>query len=93
MDKAEKKVAAAAEELSKAERVLRHDDARGALADRFRFDASGAATHELKGEEWAVRPRALSAVPQPRLICPSSPCSPCTHAWSALCSRRARGGW
>ena len=54
-EKAENKLNLAQEELAKAERILQHDSAHAALADRFRFDESGDAAQELKDGAWVVR--------------------------------------
>jgi zona occludens toxin (predicted ATPase) len=55
VEKIEKKLAAAREELDKAEHVLQHDSTQAALAGRFRFDNSGAASEELVEGKWIVR--------------------------------------
>lgn len=55
-DKAERKLQLARDELAKAEAVLRHATTADALADRFRFDAEGTVTHELKADTWEVCP-------------------------------------
>lgn len=57
-DKAERKLQLACDELAKAEAVLQHATTAEALADRFRFDADGAPTHELKDGSWEVLPTA-----------------------------------
>lgn len=55
LDKAEKKLSMAREELTKAEAVLQFTTTQEALASRFRFDASQATvTHEHKDGEWLV---------------------------------------
>lgn len=57
-DKAERKLQLACDELAKAEAVLQHATTAEALADRFRFDADGTPTHELKDGSWEVLPTA-----------------------------------
>eukprot|EP00892_Ulva_mutabilis_P004454 jgi/Ulvmu1/2380/UM130_0013.1 len=52
VDKAERKVQLARDELAKAEAVLQHSTTAESLADRFRFDGAGAVTHELKDGTW-----------------------------------------
>ena len=54
-DKAEKRLALAKDELAKAQRVLKHASAQEALAERFRFDSEGNATHECVDGDWVVR--------------------------------------
>jgi hypothetical protein len=53
-DKGEKRLAQLCEELTKAERVLRFDSTQAALADRFRFDESGAPVQEQVDGAWVV---------------------------------------
>jgi hypothetical protein len=62
LDKAEKKLSMARDELARAEAVLRFDSTQAALAERFRFDASGTVTHEFKEGAWVVR---VPTAPQP----------------------------
>lgn len=54
LDKAEKKLSMAREELAKAETVLQFSTTQEALATRFRFSAENTVTHESKDGEWLV---------------------------------------
>lgn len=54
LDKVEKKLSMAREELSKAEAVLQFATTQEALATRFRFSADNTVTHESKDAEWLV---------------------------------------
>ena len=55
LDKAEKKLSMAREELAKAETVLQFSTTQEALATRFRFSGDNIVTHESKDGEWLVR--------------------------------------
>lgn len=54
LDKAEKKLSMAREELAKAETVLQFSSTQEALATRFQFSAENTVTHESKDGEWLV---------------------------------------
>jgi hypothetical protein len=54
LDKAEKKLSMAREELTKAEAVLQFATTQEALASRFRFSSENIVTHENKDGEWLV---------------------------------------
>lgn len=54
LDKAERKLSMAREELAKAESVLQFASTQEALASSFRFGADNTVTHEKKDGEWLV---------------------------------------